>query len=242
MISMAIEITGKIVQASIVGEKNGPRPSKTPKNSSKELNFSRNLPESLLEGDLLGITRRIASPHEAGHYHVTINFATEPPYEGRIVQIFITPTENIAAEWIHAVAIMASEALQSGASVRSIASALGKVKNHSGGYFSQRTKKHYDSVVGEIADFLLEVHRTWKNRVTTTTTKEEKKSPSVSESFGVVSPLSPTALSPEERSSLRSGVKTLDKNLAQCPECGEMTLSRTGGCDLCISCNYSKCG
>jgi hypothetical protein len=34
----------------------------------------------------------------------------------------------------------------------------------------------------------------------------------------------------------------LDERLRQCPKCGEASLVRQEGCDVCVSCAYSKCG
>jgi ribonucleoside-diphosphate reductase alpha chain len=38
------------------------------------------------------------------------------------------------------------------------------------------------------------------------------------------------------------GGEALPRPAAQCPRCGQASLTRQEGCDLCSSCGYSKCG
>ena len=40
---------------------------------------------------------------------------------------------------------------------------------------------------------------------------------------------------------LPEGLVPPPTNLRQCPKCGELSLLHQEGCDLCTSCNYSKC-
>ena len=45
-----------------------------------------------------------------------------------------------------------------------------------------------------------------------------------------------------DRLELRSGSAGGDARFRQCPKCGQASVVRQEGCDVCVSCAYSKCG
>ncbi|MBF0628319.1 MAG: TSCPD domain-containing protein [Magnetococcales bacterium] len=165
--------------------------------------------------DLEGSTYKIKTPLFEHAFYVTINDIVVNGRR-RPFEIFINSKNMDNFAWIVALTRVMSAVFRHGGDATFLVEEMRSVFDPRGGYFKPGGK-YMPSLVAEIGE-CIERHLI---------------------KIGMILPpeVSPELAAKRQAVSERGGL-----GHAQCPKCGQLSVTRLDGCDTCLECGYSKCG
>ncbi|MBF0615060.1 MAG: TSCPD domain-containing protein [Magnetococcales bacterium] len=165
--------------------------------------------------DLEGSTYKIKTPLFEHAFYVTINDIVVNGRR-RPFEIFINSKNMDNFAWIVALTRVMSAVFRHGGDATFLVEEMRSVFDPRGGYFKPGGK-YMPSLVAEIGE-CIERHLI---------------------KIGMIQPaeLPPDLAAKRQAVAERGGVGN-----AQCPKCGQFSVTRLDGCDTCLECGYSKCG
>ncbi len=146
---------------------------------------------------------------------VTLNAGTEHETR-RPFEIFINSKEVSNAQWVVAVTRLISAVWRKGGDAVFVVEELKSIYDPKGGYISK--DGYVPSLVAEIGK-IIERHF---------------------ESIGLIEKTSDEILEQKKKEYLKSG-GNMD-NASICPKCHSKSFVNMSGCEMCVSCGFSKCG
>ena len=168
---------------------------------------------------LVGLTKKIRWPEAEGAHYVTLNSTSD----GKPFEVFISSKDTQHAEWIQALTLLITSIFRRGGDTTFWIRELKEVRSVNGGVWMKgehEEKQHYvPSLVAYIAE----------------TIESILKPP---ESSDVASDAPVVTVKKKDASQEYIGPRTM----RPCPKCMQLSLARESGCDVCKSCDYSKCG
>jgi len=166
------------------------------------------------EAVLEGKTYKIKWPDMAHALYITVNDVVDEDGSRRPFEVFINTNNAAEQAWITALTRMISAVFRRGGDVSFVAQELQQVFDPTGGAFFEGS--YCNSLIAAIGKKLFEHMRT----------------------IGYIdAPVAPGLAKNVQKAASEAAPKG-----KPCPNCGESTLVKSGGCDLCTSCGFSRCG
>jgi len=167
---------------------------------------------------LPGRTYKVKWPSVNENYYITINEVADNPFE-----VFIQSTSSKFADWTTALSLMISAIMRKGGDISFIPEELSKVKSaEDSGWVDG---KYYGSLVALIG-------ATIGRHLDSRDIQRAKKTPSSD----------PSESTQMQQHATGKLVITEQPMGDFCPQCHQPTVIRQEGCDMCQSCDYSRCG
>lgn len=177
------------------------------------------LPDLIPRPDILrGTTYKMKTPALESAMYITINDMEVGDGVFRPFEIFINSKNMEHFQWIVALTRVMSAVFRKGGDVTFLVEELSSVFEPSGGYF-KKGGKFMPSIVAEIGDIL-------KQYLTLLGAIQPESIPEATKKI----------IEEKAAEAKANGIQKLT-----CPKCNEKGLIKTGGCDLCELCSYSKC-
>lgn len=165
--------------------------------------------------DLEGSTYKIKTPLFEHAFYVTINDIVVNGRR-RPFEIFINSKNMDNFAWIVALTRVMSAVFRHGGDATFLVEEMRSVFDPRGGYFKPGGK-YMPSLVAEIGE-CIERH------------------------LIKIGMIQPAEVSPELAAKRQAVGERGALGTAQCPKCGQPSVTRLDGCDTCLECGYSKCG
>ncbi|MBF0190073.1 MAG: TSCPD domain-containing protein [Magnetococcales bacterium] len=223
---MTVKIQKKIVGFEVAGKKSEeavstpapapePQPEPTTQASRPVAEVIQLQPVLRRPEDLEGSTYKIKTPLFEHAFYVTINDIVVNGRR-RPFEIFINSKNMDNFAWIVALTRVMSAVFRHGGDATFLVEEMRSVFDPRGGYFKPGGK-YMPSLVAEIGE-CIERH------------------------LMKIGMMQPPEISPELAAKRQAVVERGGLGNAQCPKCGQLSVTRLDGCDTCLECGYSKCG
>lgn len=189
------------------------------------------IPVSSRPGVLGGMTYKLKWPVTNKNWYVTITSTN-----GRPQEVFITPGDPAAMEWVAALSRTVTAVLRRGGDVRFLVDQLEEVHSAAGGAFITDQQAYRPSIVAAIAGVMRQEFR----RLGLYSQDVSTQAPVVEEPRMRMG--APRAGMPDGDVFTAVDTSLQIGNGIHCPQCHQNTYIKEGGCGRCLNCDYTTCG
>lgn len=202
---------------------------------------------SVRPGVLGGMTYKLKWPVTGKNWYVTVTSTNGQPQE-----IFITPGDPAAMEWVAALSRTVTAVLRRGGDVRFLVDQLEEVHSAAGGAFIADQQAYRPSIVAAIAGVMRQEFRRLglysQDSCTQVPVVEEPRMRMGAPRAGM--PDDGTVITVHDFRPLMNAEDVavlVDAGLQigngiHCPQCHQNTYIKEGGCGRCLNCDYTTCG